>query len=191
MDSKFQTNSISPQKIYLIFLFAVILWCSLIFTAPFFAKFEHRFSSGLIYLFFSKICHQMPERSFFIFGKQLPVCSRCTGLYFGFLWGAILYPFIFKLNRLWIPSRKYLLLASIPVAIDIFIRTFRIAENTFASRFTTGLILGAITVLFVVPGILSIKYNYSVASIRNAESKRGRSTGPDSNLDCDCIVKTQ
>lgn len=27
------------------------------------------------------VCHQLPERSFFIDGRQLPVCARCTGLY--------------------------------------------------------------------------------------------------------------
>ncbi len=27
------------------------------------------------------ICHQLPERSFFLDGRQLPVCARCTGLY--------------------------------------------------------------------------------------------------------------
>ncbi len=27
------------------------------------------------------ICHQLPERSFFLGGRQLPVCARCTGLY--------------------------------------------------------------------------------------------------------------
>lgn len=29
----------------------------------------------------SVICHQLPERSFFIDSRQLPVCARCTGLY--------------------------------------------------------------------------------------------------------------
>ena len=29
----------------------------------------------------SVVCHQLPERSFFIDGRQLPVCARCTGLY--------------------------------------------------------------------------------------------------------------
>jgi uncharacterized membrane protein len=29
----------------------------------------------------SVICHQLPDRSFFIDGRQLPVCARCTGLY--------------------------------------------------------------------------------------------------------------
>lgn len=159
MDSHLQDSIKSAHLIYSIFLSAIVIWCSLILAAPLLAKFEHRFSSGLIYFFFSKICHQIPERSFFILGKQLAVCSRCTGLYFGFLLGAILYPFIFKLNRISIPSRKYLFLACIPIAIDIFIRTFHIAENTFTSRLITGLILGATTVLFVLPGILTLKFN--------------------------------
>ena len=29
----------------------------------------------------SVICHQLPERSFFHDGRQLPVCARCTGLH--------------------------------------------------------------------------------------------------------------
>src|SRR3954470_13491308 len=29
------------------------------------------------------MCHQRPERSFFLRGHQLPVCARCTGLYAG------------------------------------------------------------------------------------------------------------
>lgn len=28
-------------------------------------------------------CHQLPERSFFIKGKQFPVCARCTGVLLG------------------------------------------------------------------------------------------------------------
>lgn len=29
------------------------------------------------------VCHQLPDRSFFLAGRQLPVCARCTGLYLG------------------------------------------------------------------------------------------------------------
>jgi uncharacterized membrane protein len=140
-----------------------LLWCFFIIAAPWLASNEHALSSGLIYLFFSKICHQIPERSFFIFGKQLAVCSRCTGLYFGFLLGAIFYPILFKFNRAWIPSRKLFILPLILISIDISIRVLHIAENTFASRFSTGIILGASTALFVAPGILSfvLKSPYS------------------------------
>jgi len=30
---------------------------------------------------FNIICHQKPERSFFIFGFQFFLCARCTGIY--------------------------------------------------------------------------------------------------------------
>ena len=32
---------------------------------------------------FSLICHQRPERSFWIFGAPVAVCARCLGLYIG------------------------------------------------------------------------------------------------------------
>jgi uncharacterized membrane protein len=31
----------------------------------------------------SLLCHQRPERSFFLWGVQLPVCARCAGIYAG------------------------------------------------------------------------------------------------------------
>lgn len=34
-------------------------------------------------------CHQMPERSFYLWGVQFPVCARCTGVLLGELLGLI------------------------------------------------------------------------------------------------------
>jgi hypothetical protein len=31
----------------------------------------------------SIVCHQLPQRSFHLWGVQLPVCARCTGIYIG------------------------------------------------------------------------------------------------------------
>ena len=152
-------NFKSSRSLYLIFLLAVSLWCFLIIAAPLLAKSDYRIASGIIYMFFSKICHQMADRSFFIFGKQFAVCSRCTGLYFGFLLGTIVYPIIHKFKSNWIPAKKYFYLALIPISIDFVIRFFHFAENTFTSRLITGLILGAVTVFFILPGFLSMGDN--------------------------------
>lgn len=37
----------------------------------------------LVYEVGGVICHQRPERSFHLFGAQLPVCARCAGIYLG------------------------------------------------------------------------------------------------------------
>ena len=39
--------------------------------------------SFFVYLAGSVLCHQLPARSFFLWGVQMPVCARCTGIYAG------------------------------------------------------------------------------------------------------------
>jgi uncharacterized membrane protein len=36
-----------------------------------------------VYGFGRLVCHQLPERSFHLWGVPLPVCARCTGIYIG------------------------------------------------------------------------------------------------------------
>jgi uncharacterized membrane protein len=36
-----------------------------------------------VYVMGSVICHQLPDRSFHLWGAQLPVCARCAGIYAG------------------------------------------------------------------------------------------------------------
>lgn len=31
------------------------------------------------------MCHQLPERSYFLDGTQMPLCARCIGIHFGFV----------------------------------------------------------------------------------------------------------
>ena len=38
----------------------------------------------------SFVCHQIPARSFHLWGAQLPVCARCTGIYVGAATAALL-----------------------------------------------------------------------------------------------------
>jgi uncharacterized membrane protein len=40
-------------------------------------------SALTVYAIASIVCHQLPDRSFFLWGRQLPVCARCMGIYVG------------------------------------------------------------------------------------------------------------
>jgi len=45
------------------------------------------------------LCHQMPERSFFGGGYQLPVCARDTGIYLGFALGLLVLALLARKSR--------------------------------------------------------------------------------------------
>jgi len=82
-------------------------------------------SLALIYAMGSVICHQLPERSFFLGGRQFPVCGRCTGLYLSAVVGVIGW-FAFKIAGGWRPhgihprtALRILALAAAPTALSL------------------------------------------------------------------------
>src|ERR1051325_12251048 len=68
-----------------------------------------------IYHAFSLVCHQIPERSFFIAGHPFAVCARCFGLYAGFTVAAIAYPLVHSLKTSDAPPRRWLFIATAPL----------------------------------------------------------------------------
>jgi uncharacterized membrane protein len=54
------------------------LWCAAIVAGAI-------TGSTAIHTFFALICHQDPARSWELFGRPIPVCIRCTSIYFAFL----------------------------------------------------------------------------------------------------------
>jgi uncharacterized membrane protein len=70
------------------FIAASIAWPLALPLAPYLVSRAHASAYGTavvlgIYSVGSLICHQRPERSFHLWGAQLPVCARCTGIYAG------------------------------------------------------------------------------------------------------------
>ena len=128
----------------------------LILGAPLALDAGHPFWGLTIYGTFSYVCHQIPERSFFIAGHQFAVCARCTGLYAGFTVATVCYPLLRSLRQTEAPPRKWLFLAAAPLAIDFALGYFGIWENTHSSRFATGALLGAVSVLYVMPGLMDL-----------------------------------
>jgi uncharacterized membrane protein len=74
-------------------------------------------------------CHQLPERSFFVRGRQVPMCARCTGL----LVGAVLFP-LFEGQHIAV----YVGLVSAFI-VDSLTQLYGLRESNNALRFALGL----------------------------------------------------
>jgi uncharacterized membrane protein len=87
------------------------------------------------------ICHQRPERSFFVAGAQLPVCARCTGLYAG---AALAVPLALAAASL--PStrraRQVLAVAALPTALTWSLEFAGGIPFSNTARFAAALPLG-------------------------------------------------
>jgi uncharacterized membrane protein len=61
-----------------------VMWLAAILLAPFAVASRQpvvSLSGAAIYAGGSRVCHQRAERCFWIHGRPMPVCARCTGLY--------------------------------------------------------------------------------------------------------------
>jgi uncharacterized membrane protein len=145
-----------PLVMWLIVTLGSLAIVSLIVGAPLALNAGHPFWGLTIYRAFSYVCHQIPERSFFVEGHPFAVCARCTGLYAGFTVATIAYPLVRSLRQTNAPPRKWLFMAAAPLAIDFALGFFGIWNNTHFSRFATGALLGSVAVFYVMPGFMDL-----------------------------------
>jgi len=128
-----------------------VLLYVLVLGAPILAAQEYFAPSTFIYLVFSGVCHQIPERSFAFAGFPFAVCHRCSGIYLGFIAGSLIKnPFIYRSRGI----RRSLILASIaPLVLDVSLPFAGIAESTPLSRFLTGLLFGTMLSSLFLHGV--------------------------------------
>lgn len=173
----------NPLIVWSILAVGAVLACGLIVAAPVAAANGHDSIAVTIYAGFSKVCHQLSERSFFLAGHPLAVCSRCTGLYAGFTAAFLLYPLAISLRRTYAPERKWLFWAAAPMAVDVGVQLLGIWENTHSSRFFTGALLGAVSVFYVMPGIVDLALRIpSPSSISGNNRPLTTTTGAMANI---------
>jgi uncharacterized membrane protein len=133
-----------------------LLFVSLIVVAPLALANGDNSAAFLLYEMFRRVCHQIPERGFYLEGHPLAVCARCTGIYFGFAAGVLLYPLVRSLRRGDAPARRWLLIALAPALLDFALGVFHVWENTHLSRALTGALLGAVAAFYVMPGLMDL-----------------------------------
>jgi uncharacterized membrane protein len=95
---------------------------------------------------FALVCHQRPERSFWIFGASVAVCARCLGIYFGAGIG------------LWLRTSRRIALRLLIAAValnllDVVTEFAGLHGNWLAIRFALGIALGAAAGLLILSAI--------------------------------------
>lgn len=122
-------------RIHAALLLGSTLWCLAIFAAAL-------LHSAALYLFFSRICHQLPDRSWHIHGAQLALCIRCTAISFGFLAGLLV------LRR---PRTRWFTL-SVAITIAEWLLAFVLFDSEIL-RAATGILVGATAAPIVRKGV--------------------------------------
>ncbi|MFQ6069703.1 MAG: DUF2085 domain-containing protein [Candidatus Aminicenantales bacterium] len=137
---------------YSLTLGSIVFLLALIFLAPF-LKSRYESVSALIYSVFSPVCHQIPSRSFFLFGHPLAVCGRCLGIYVGFLVATLTYPIIRSFLQLELPRTRTFVLFSLPIVLDTTGNFLHLWLTPNIPRFFLGFIWGLILPFYFIPGI--------------------------------------
>ncbi|MDZ7658558.1 DUF2085 domain-containing protein [Fodinibius sp.] len=100
---------------------------------------------------FYSLCHQIADRSFWINGQPMAVCSRCIGIYSGFALGWGLLPIVTLLNIKRVTYIKkivvFMLLFNLLDAAGNF---FGLWQNTLVSRTLLGGMLGSSAALIFI-----------------------------------------
>ena len=145
--------------LWLVVVASALTVMGLTFAAPFCLARGYAFSSKIIYKAFSQVCHQIPQRSFYLKDHPVAVCARCLGVYAGFAMGALCYPLLvlrpFR-SRQGSLSLLPLLVAALPVGIDFTLGWLGLWENTHLSRVVTGGLFGFMVAFYVVPGVINL-----------------------------------
>ncbi len=99
-----------------------------------------------VYLAGSRICHQIPGRSFATRDVQWPVCARCSGLYLGAPFGVLaLVAWRRKFHAVTpaTPHFRIVAFAAIPTVLTLVWEWGGMGTPSSLIRFTTALPLGA------------------------------------------------
>jgi uncharacterized membrane protein len=95
------------------------------------------------------VCHQRPDRSFHIHGRQVAVCARCTGLYVSALAGGLL-ALTLATSISSARARVWLLAAALPTLTTVGVELAGWASPSNTTRMLSALPLGAVAAWLVV-----------------------------------------
>jgi uncharacterized membrane protein len=135
----------------------LLLWVAAIFVAPLaiaspvpaIAR-----AAALVYAAGGAVCHQRPERTFHIHGRQLVVCARCTGLYLSALAAGLLALIVGAASMTASRARAWLGAAALPTVITVGLELAGMAYPSNLTRMVSALPLGAVSAWLVSAAVI-------------------------------------
>jgi uncharacterized membrane protein len=170
----------SDRVTYTILLAGSAAWCALILLAPLCAALPGlpRDSAPFMYQFFHRVCHQIDGRSFHLLGEPLGVCIRCSAIYFSFLAGVALYPLVFSIREVRVPSRGVIMVLLAPVFLDVLAGITGLHQPDTVTRVITGATTGLLCACIIVPtavqGVRELRVQMCASS---SSTQKGQANG--------------
>jgi uncharacterized membrane protein len=158
------------KKVTLITFIGLSLWIAGIIITPILANREEivfQKIASFMYFFYQPVCHQMPERTFWVNGFSLAVCTRCLSFYLGgfFIAGIYLFKDYIHMWRLSV----YIILV-LPVMLDFIFEKLDFYSNLTGLRIFTGVLLGIALFHLLLGSLSEFKANKSQENIDNVET---------------------
>jgi uncharacterized membrane protein len=139
-----------------------LLYAGLPWLSPLARTAGYERTGQFLFLFYRPLCHQLPERSFYIYGYQVAYCHRCTAMYTSILAAGLLFGAV-RRQIAPVPLRIAGLLL-LPMLLDGLTHLiddalglgFRgggdgIGSVNFGLRMLTGLLVGLVVLVALYP----------------------------------------
>ncbi len=100
------------------------------------------------------LCHQRAERSFSVNSLNMPVCSRCTGIYLGIFLSLLTLVILERKIKGELPSLKMVLVSVgifLLMGVDVVLSTLDLIQSNNIIRLSTGFMTGWFLVLLLFP----------------------------------------
>jgi uncharacterized membrane protein len=110
-------------------------------------------ASDAVFHAYRFICGQTPSHTFYVFGYQMCLCTRCLAIYSSLLAAGLLLALTRHTQRIRALAWPFWLLAMVPMALDGGTQLIGLRESNIWLRLLTGAIFGFATAWFLFPQI--------------------------------------
>jgi uncharacterized membrane protein len=105
---------------------------------------------------YSTVCHQHNQKSFTCNNIFFLVCARCTGIYAGTLFSALL---LTVSSKQFVLKTKFLILLSTPMLLDVILLYFGIYNYNHSLSALTGFLFGSAVFLYILSAIENLLFS--------------------------------